>query len=121
MRRLLMLAAMGATLVGCRAKTQPVPPRQGPPAFDDDDAATPEAPATPGEDEEPKPAPAEAPGGCAASGSPWDGKLQGCLYEVSGCCYPDDASACAAAGCDAQTCQILESAPAQVRCTVAGS
>ena len=112
-----MFLAVGTVLTACRAKTQPVPPRQGPPTFDDEANTRPDAP-PPAESQTPPPAEAEAPGGCRASGSPWDGKLQGCLYEVSGCCYPDDASACAAAGCEGDTCQVLESAPAQVRCTV---
>ena len=53
---------------------------------------------------------------CAAKGEPWDGNPQGCLYEHDGCCYPDPGSVCAAAGCEGDACQILETSPAQARC-----
>ena len=53
---------------------------------------------------------------CAAQGSPWDGNPTGCTYEHGGCCYPDPASLCAAAGCSDDDCRILESRPAQAAC-----
>src|SRR5687768_12671478 len=62
------------------------------------------------------PAGTDAPPECASEGSPWDGKAEGCLYEHAGCCYPSPEALCAAAGCAADACRILESSPAQARC-----
>lgn len=98
--------------IGCRSKPAPVPPPTGPLEFDDDAEDPAEPPSTPSTG----PATAVDPAGCKAGGTTWDGKHEGCLYEVAGCCYPDAASACAAAGCEGSGCQILESAPAQVVC-----
>lgn len=53
---------------------------------------------------------------CAAGGRPWDGKPKDCPYEHGKCCYPAPEQACAAAGCAAGTCVVMESYPAQVRC-----
>ncbi len=106
--------AMGVLLAStaCRSKPAPVPPPTGPLEFDDDvdgpGAAPSEDPAAQ--------APAADAGGCKAGGTAWDGKHDGCLYEVAGCCYLDAASACTAAGCESAACQIIESAPAQVVC-----
>ncbi|MCR9164826.1 MAG: hypothetical protein ACE37F_15105 [Nannocystaceae bacterium] len=94
----------------CRSKPAPVPPPAAPLEFDDE--PPPQAPAT----DAPTATPAADAGGCKAGGTAWDGKHEGCLYEVAGCCYGDAAAACAAAGCDGDGCQILESAPAQVAC-----
>lgn len=121
----IVLGTLGAIglAVACKPKTPPQPPPSsedgvagvdGPdtpsqsPAADDaadgaDTATVPDGPTS----QDPQ---------CAAKGTPWDGSPQGCLYEHEGCCYPDPASVCAAARCDADTCQILESSPAQVRC-----
>ena len=112
--RLGYAVAMGVLLASsaCRSKPAPVPPPTGPLEFDDDADGPADAP---GEDPE-TPTPAVDAGGCKAGGEAWDGKHEGCLYEVAGCCYADAASACAAAGCSGEACQILESAPAQVVC-----
>jgi hypothetical protein len=40
---------------------------------------------------------------------------EGCGFVVNDCCYADGPTACAAAGC-ADTCMVLESYPAQIRC-----
>ncbi len=54
---------------------------------------------------------------CTKAGTPWDGsRSAGCTYEHAGCCYPDPASLCAAAGCPDDTCRIIESRPAQATC-----
>lgn len=58
----------------------------------------------------------DAPPKCAEQGEPWDGRQDTCLYEHHGCCYPDPASLCAAAGCTDDNCSILESRPAQAAC-----
>lgn len=99
--------------VACRSKPAPVPPQTGPLTFDGDAPADDGAPASAESPNEPDPPARE---GCRAGGVPWDGNHAGCLYEVSGCCYPDAAAACEAAGCDPGGCQILESAPAQITC-----
>lgn len=99
-------------LAGCRKPT-PVPPQTGPLVFDGEQPPAPEAPAT---DARPSTPPQDAPAGCAAQGTPWSGRHEGCLYEVKGCCYPDAEAACAAAACESGGCQILESAPAQIVC-----
>lgn len=53
-------------------------------------------------------------GACKAGGSPQtEGAACGATYE--GCCYPDAAAACAAAGC-AEGCVQAESMPVQVSC-----
>ena len=99
---------------GCRSKPTPVPPVTGPLTFDDDPSAESSTRADPertmGKRSEP------AAGGCKAGGAPWDGKQEGCLYEVAGCCYGDAQAACQAAGCEGTGCQVLESAPAQIAC-----
>lgn len=108
--------AVGVLLTGggCRSKAAPVPPPSGPLQYDDDDDAQASAGRDAGE-----PAPeARGPAGCKAGGAPWDGKQEGCVYEVAGCCYPDAKSACAAADCEEAACQILEFSPAQVTCRV---
>jgi hypothetical protein len=51
-----------------------------------------------------------------AGGTEWNGKPEGCAYEVDGCCYADAETACAAAKCANEACEILETYPAQVRC-----
>jgi hypothetical protein len=53
---------------------------------------------------------------CAEGGRVWDGKPQDCAYEHGKCCYPAAEQACAAAGCAAGKCVVMESYPAQVRC-----
>ncbi len=53
---------------------------------------------------------------CASGGTPWDGRLQDCPYEVGRCCYESPAQACAAATCPESRCQVLESYPAQIAC-----
>jgi hypothetical protein len=53
---------------------------------------------------------------CAPSGRPWDGKLQGCIYEHDGCCYDSFEAVCAAAGCDGPCHVEGPFSPAQVRC-----
>jgi hypothetical protein len=67
-----------------------------------------------GQDEVPASIPGEPE--CAAGGRVWDGKPQGCAYEHGKCCYDAAEPACAAAGCAAGTCVVMESYPAQVRC-----
>lgn len=110
----------GLALAACKSTPQPMPPRQGPPAFDEPTQSS-DTNFEPASDSPNAVGPgAKGPReGCAPKGQVWDGKHEGCLYEVAGCCYPDDASACAAAGCEATACHILESAPAQIRCTSA--
>ncbi len=106
----LAVAAIALWLgTGCRSKPASAPPATGPLTFDDDSGAA--AAGTP-EPEDGTPGPA----GCKASGTPWDGKQEGCLYEVAGCCYADAQQACQAAGCEGTQCQVLESAPAQIVC-----
>jgi hypothetical protein len=61
------------------------------------------------------PAPVPAAEACAG-GERWDGSPDACDYVHEGCCYPDPRSLCAAAGCEAERCRILESHPAQARC-----
>lgn len=63
--------------------------------------------------------PPAKPGPCAEGGRLWDGKPQDCSYEHGGCCYGSPATACAAAGCSEDQCQVLESYPAQIMCTTA--
>lgn|GEM_PF-6150417 len=109
----LALVVLLAPSVGCRSKPAPVPPQAPPLRFDDD--PDPEG-AEPGNAESPELVPQTDASGCKPSGTPWDGKHAGCLYEVDGCCYPDAPSACAAAGCEGGGCQVLESAPAQITC-----
>lgn len=106
--------ALGVLLAStaCRSKPAPVPPATGPLEFDDDVDGPPEAPS----DDPSTSTPSVQAGGCKAGGTTWNGKHEGCLYEVAGCCYPDAAAACTAAGCESDGCQILESAPAQVVC-----
>jgi hypothetical protein len=55
---------------------------------------------------------------CADGGWPQPkGEIaKGCEAIHGGCCYPDAASACAAAGCAADSCTVMESYPAQVSC-----
>jgi hypothetical protein len=57
-----------------------------------------------------------APPDCGTIGRLWDGKHEGCLYEVGGCCYDTPEAACTAAGCGGTDCRVLESAPAQIFC-----
>ena len=107
------VAVSGLVSTGCRSKADPVPPPTGPLQYDADDEGA--------AGREPRATTAGArarkgPKDCTARGTPWDGKHEGCLYEVAGCCYPDAASACAAAGCEGAGCQILEFSPAQVTC-----
>lgn len=113
-RRLAVAAVVLSMGTGCRSKPAPSPPATGPLVFDDDASAP--ASDSRGED---RPAPAASEveaGGCKAGGVAWDGKHDGCLYEVAGCCYGDAQSACQAAGCEGKGCQVLESAPAQIVC-----
>jgi hypothetical protein len=49
-------------------------------------------------------------------GRTWNGHLDGCMYEHDGCCYDSPHALCAAAGCEAAQCRILEVRPAQARC-----
>lgn len=104
-----MAVAVLATWIsgsGCRGDKQASTPDTEPPRATPDDAVT----------DGPEDAAASPKPGCAEGGRPWDGKLEGCLYEVEGCCYDTPAAACAAASCAEDRCQILESAPAQVAC-----
>ena len=55
-------------------------------------------------------------GPCAEGGVPDDGDAEGCDFRVASCCYSTAEQACAAAGCEMSSCQILESYPAQIRC-----
>ncbi len=41
---------------------------------------------------------------------------EGCDFRVGGECYDNADAACNAAGCPRQSCQILESYPAQITC-----
>jgi hypothetical protein len=78
--------------------------------------ATPGTPASSPDASSPEgPGASEAPR-CASDGEPWDGKPGTCFYEHAGCCYPTPEAMCAAAGCDAASCMIMESSPAQARC-----
>ncbi|MEM6993454.1 MAG: hypothetical protein AAF721_23270 [Myxococcota bacterium] len=79
--------------------TTPAPSAEGTPAETDSaGASTPKKPT------------------CGDKGTSWDGSHAGCTYEHAGCCYPDPASLCAAAGCADDDCRILESRPAQAAC-----
>lgn len=81
--------------------------------------------ARPGRDGDVTPAstPATSPDGAVpavercAGGEPWNGVPSGCAYEVDGCCYRDAETACGVAKCAAEACEVLETYPAQVRCT----
>ncbi len=53
-------------------------------------------------------------GSCKAGGAP-QAEGAACAAIFEGCCYPDPAAACAAAGC-ADTCVQAESLPVQVSC-----
>lgn len=106
MTRLVLVAAILATTACKSERTTATPPEQ---PTDD----TPES-ASPGQGEEPiEPEPEEV---CASGGRKWDGKPEGCPYEVARCCYDSPAQACAAAKCPESRCQILESYPAQIAC-----
>jgi hypothetical protein len=59
---------------------------------------------------------AREPPPCNGVGRIWDGRPEGCAYEHDSCCYDDAEAACAAAGCEAAACTVLESHPAAVRC-----
>ncbi|MGH1341178.1 MAG: hypothetical protein ACRBN8_06480 [Nannocystales bacterium] len=113
-KRLAMAVVVLWMSPGCRSKPASVPPPTEPPSFDDDPGATPRA--TPSSGGAPHESPDGEPTACKAGGSPWDGKHEGCLYEVAGCCYGDAQAACHAAGCEGTGCQVLESAPAQIVC-----
>ncbi len=95
--------------LGCARSTEaplipPAPPPEAPLAIDD--------PLEPSGVRPPRP----RPGPCATGGRLWDGKPVDCSYEHGGCCYGSAASACAAAGCGDERCQVLESYPAQIHC-----
>ena len=80
--------------------------------------ASPDAPtSSPANDDEPAPGAPREPPACAADGTPWNGKPGTCFYEHGGCCYPTPEAMCEAAGCDTGRCVIMESSPAQARCT----
>ncbi|MBL4685607.1 MAG: hypothetical protein JKY37_13515 [Nannocystaceae bacterium] len=103
-----------ASVAGCRpTKTTTAPASEEDGAAtaetgdDGDPAASATKSATPSEDESPT---------CGDQGKAWDGSHSGCVYEHAGCCYPDPAALCVAAGCPDDTCQILESRPAQATC-----
>ena len=100
----LKLALTLVVLVACK---KPGAPTTNP----DDPVSSPE----PDPDAEPAATDPDAPPTCQDGGEVWDGKHEGCLYEVAGCCYDSPEAACAAAGCE-EDCQILESAPAQIAC-----
>lgn len=104
-----------ALTTGCSRKTAS-PPSPASSAPDQTDASH--------EAEEPEPlpppetsAPPAEPGTCAEGGRLWDGKLGDCSYEHGGCCYDSAASACAAAGCASDRCNVMESYPAQIACS----
>ena len=105
-----LLVALGG---GC---TRQMPPPSPPPS----------SPAQPPASDETLPpaqseVPPAAPGACAADGRLWDGKPEDCSYEHAGCCYGSAATACKAAGCGTEECQVLESYPAQIRCITPAS
>jgi hypothetical protein len=107
MRSLVPWLALG--IVGC---ARPVAPPV---------AAPPGPAAPPRERPEPLPpvtseVPEPTPGPCAEGGRLWDGKPVDCSYEHGGCCYGSAPAACAAAGCPAERCLVLESYPAQISC-----
>lgn len=77
-------------------------------------AEEPDSPAIPSVGE-PKPAAAAKPE-CGAGGVKWNGKREGCLYEVDGCCYGTPQSACVAASCKGERCQVIETSPGQIAC-----
>lgn len=111
-RSLLVLLAL-ALASGCPHKTASPPPPEAsssdqasPPPSSDDELPPPET----------EPPPPE-PGTCAEGGRLWDGKPGDCSYEHGGCCYDSAAAACAAAGCAADRCNVMESYPAQIACS----
>ncbi|MEO8179778.1 MAG: hypothetical protein ABI895_13165 [Deltaproteobacteria bacterium] len=58
------------------------------------------------------------PGGACVAGTPRDADAP-CDFVVGGLCFRSSASACACAGCAENACMILESYPAQIRCSTA--
>lgn len=103
-----LLLALG--LVGACSRPPAPPPASPPPEPIEEPAPSDDLP--PPQTEPPPPAPGE----CAEGGRLWDGKPKDCSYEVAGCCYDSAQNACAAAGCGAEQCLVLESYPAQIRC-----
>lgn len=99
-------------LLACQPKRVP-PPATPPP--DETKADEPEPEPEPLPEPETEPPPAE-PKPCAEGGRLWSGTMGDCSYEHAGCCYDSAATACAAAGCDADRCNVLESYPAQIVC-----
>jgi hypothetical protein len=45
-----------------------------------------------------------------------DGVPENCPFRVGDACYDTSEAACAAAGCAVDSCRILESYPARIRC-----
>lgn len=109
-RSLIVMVIATAGLIGCR----PAPGGTAPPPSGEG-TSTPTDPAASASESPSGASDPEAPVECAASGVAWNGRHDGCAYEVAGCCYPTPSSACAAAGCS-ERCQILEVFPAQVQC-----
>lgn len=109
----LCVGLASASFAACKPTKTTVPPESG------DGAA-----ATPATDDERDPVPStdppetrkDEPPLCGDQGTAWDGSHSGCVYEHAGCCYPDPAALCVAAGCPDDTCQIIESRPAQATC-----
>jgi hypothetical protein len=108
---LLLLLPMLASTTGCPRKITPAPAPALPSEAETPDEA-PDQDLPPPETEPPEAEPAP----CADGGRLWDGKPEDCSYEHGGCCYDSAASACAAAGCAADRCNVMESYPAQIAC-----
>lgn len=104
-----------ALLPACKPKTATSSPATEPGSARGNDPSSSGSDGT-SPDGTPAAADPDAPPDCAEQGEPWDGRQDTCLYEHHGCCYPDPASLCAAAGCTDDNCSILESHPAQAAC-----
>ena len=117
MMRLTVGLALGSALAltaGCKPKTATTSPEPVEPGASNDPTSPDSADGS--ADGSPAATDPDAPPDCADQGEPWDGRQDTCLYEHHGCCYPDPASLCAAAGCTNDNCRILESHPAQAKC-----
>jgi len=110
-----VLALSLASSAGCKPKTSTTSPPASEPAPATGNEPPSTVPADAPTEGKPAASPTEAPK-CAAQGEAWDGRPGTCLYEHHGCCYPDPASLCAAAGCSDDNCNIVESRPAQAAC-----
>jgi hypothetical protein len=105
-----MVALALVAFVSCK----PAAVKPGDPGREPDATLASPAGAVAGSDDAPATIPADPE--CAGGGRPWDGKPKDCAYEHGKCCYTEAEQACAAAGCTAGKCIVMETYPAQVRC-----